>query len=393
MVKYRFRYIIMAWEKYDTGISINTKKDGTVSYRIQCWDGKSNKTLYDIVDAPHGLNKAQTKKWLRERRAEMMRTIENNLYGLSPKITFSEYFEKVYMSKELNIKPKTMHGYLQLYDKYLKNTIGPLEIREINSIILTNVQKNFKNQGVGDPTRAAIHRLWRLVLQYAFDDRIIDMNPAICRGIAPTVAEKEQSSLSLEDLQRFLDAVDKECPIWRTLIYTEVFTGLRRGELAALTWDDIHLDDEQPYIHVDKNVVVVRGCENKIGTPKTDSSVRDLAIFEPLLSILTEYKDYDTGTGFVFKGFGDPNEPINPDTITNHIRVLGNRCGIKCTPHTLRRTLASILDKSHVRLKVGQKILGHSSEAVTSKYYVITNRSDRDEGLKTFYDVVNNRNA
>ena len=43
------------------------------------------------------------------------------------------------MEKELNIKPKTMHRYLQLYEKYLKNTIGPLEIREINSIILTAV--------------------------------------------------------------------------------------------------------------------------------------------------------------------------------------------------------------------------------------------------------------
>ena len=59
------------------------------------------------------------------------------------------------------------------------------------------------------------------------------------------------------------------------------------------------MDDNQPYIHVDKNVVIVKGCENKIGTPKTPSSVRDLVIFEPLLGILKDYRDFDGGFGFI----------------------------------------------------------------------------------------------
>ena len=380
----------MSWEKYDKGIMINIKKNGTATYKIRCWNPTQQRMIYETFSAPEGLNKIETKKWLEERRSEIEKSIIHNPGYISPKITFSSYFENIYLKKELNIKPKTRHEYLKLYQNHIKGALGRMELVNITNITLSSVQANLREKNVGNSTRLAIHRLIRLVLQYAYEDRLILSNPAMCRGIAPKVEQKEQSVLTAEELQRLLDAVENDDLIWKALIYTAVFTGCRRGEIAGLVWTNVDLDSDQPRIHVDRNVVVVHGCDEKVGTPKTQSSVRDIFVYEPLLSILKEYRATVNGdSGYVFRSFSDPDDPINPDTITAHIKKAGLKAGLNCTPHTLRRTLPSILDRGNVRLKVSQKILGHSSEAVTSRYYVISNNTDRAEGMKIYYDIVN----
>ena len=221
----------MSWKRYEKGISVSQKSDGSLTFRLECWDKKLGKTQYDIVRPPADLSKAEMKKWLLKKRADMINTIDNNLPGISPKITFSEYYETVYLKKELNIKPKTREGYERLYCLYIQQTLGPVPLRDIMPVTLSELQSRFRDRGVGNSTRCAIHRLWRLVLQYAVEDRIIPMNPAMCRGIAPKVESKEQPVLTLDQLQRFIEEVDNECPLWRTLIYTEVFT-----DCAVASW-------------------------------------------------------------------------------------------------------------------------------------------------------------
>ena len=65
----------MSWEKYDKGIMINIKKNGTATYKIRCWNPTQQRMIYETFSAPEGLNKIETKKWLEERRSEIEKSI------------------------------------------------------------------------------------------------------------------------------------------------------------------------------------------------------------------------------------------------------------------------------------------------------------------------------
>ncbi|MBR6912105.1 MAG: site-specific integrase [Candidatus Methanomethylophilaceae archaeon] len=365
------------------------KKNGDVTYKLECWNNREQKMEYKVVSPPLYLNDNEVKKWLIEQRIELIKCIENNTAKIPSKVTFSWYYEQVYLGKELNLKPKTLDGYNQLYHRYIKGLIGDLEIRNITIFALVEAQRKLKEQGVGVPTRCAVHRVWRLVLQYAYEDMLIPINPANSRGIAPKPEEKQQPVLSMDELQRFIQEVNKEELFWRTLIYTELFTGIRRGEVAGLMWDDIDLDSGDPRLFLKRNVVIVKGQPLYIGEPKTKSSRRDIKIGEPLISLMREFREESDFGLFVFKSANNPDQPVYPDSITKHFHKISERCGVKCTPHTLRRTLTTVLGREGVSVKVGQLILGHSSEMVTSRYYLCPDRKDRDEGIDTYYRLVN----
>ena len=381
----------MSWEHYDTGIRKNQKKNGEVSYKLECWNKREQRMEYEVVNPPINLNKNETKKWLLEQRMELMKRIGNYTKKMPPKVTFSYYYEEVYLKKELNLKPKTMDGYNQVYNRYIKGLIGDLDIKSITISTLVEAQQKLKKQGLGVPTRCAVHRVWRLVLQYAFEDMLIPINPANSRGIAPKPNEKKQSVLTMDELQEFIQEVNSENIYWRAIIYTEIFTGIRRGEVAGLTWEDIDLDGDDPRMFINRNVVIVRGQPLYIGEPKSNASRRDIKVGEPLLSILKEYKEECGFAKFVFMSSNNPDQPIYPDSITKHFHKISERCGIKCTPHTLRRTLATLMGRKGVSVKVGQLILGHSSIQVTAKYYLSPDREERDAGIDTYYNLVNSR--
>ncbi len=379
----------MSWEHYDKGIRKNVKKNGEVTYKLECWNNREQKMEYKVVSPPVNLNANELKKWLIEQRIELSKRIGNNTMKMPPKVTFSWYYEQMYLGKELNLKPKTMDGYNQLYERHIKALIGDIEIKNITIPVLVEAQRKLKAQGVGIPTRCAVHRVWRLVLQYAYEDMLIPINPANSRGIAPKPEEKQQPVLSMDEMQRFIQEVNKEDLFWKTLIYTEIFTGIRRGEIAGLMWDDIDLDSNDPRMFLRRNVVIVRGQPLYVGEPKTRSSRRDIKIGEPLISLLREFRKESDFASYVFKSSNNPDQPVYPDSITKRFHKISERSGVRCTPHTLRRTLTTVLDREGVSMKVGQMILGHSSESVTARYYLCPDRKDRDAGIDAYYRIVN----
>ena len=103
---------------------------------------------------------------------------------------------------------------------------------------------------------------------------IIPKNPTE-NATVPKSNYKPMQVLNEQELDTFLQAVQND-DVWRDFFYTELMTGLRRGELLALQWDD--LDFETGVLTISKQVSLVRG-KIVMSVPKTKNSIRKLVPF------------------------------------------------------------------------------------------------------------------
>jgi integrase len=178
-----------------------------------------------------------------------------------------------------------------------------------------------------------------------------------------------------------------------------VYRGLRRGEILALRWTDIDLDEG--FLEISRNVVQL-GYATEEGTPKSEESERVIALDDDTIAVLTAHKARQYAErrllgpayqddGLVFaKADGSP---LHPEYVSRHLRVLIKRAGVPpITFHQLRHTAASLMLEAGYELKYVQHMLGHSSVTVTAKLYLhITRRLDQKRSGQVARLVPRNR--
>ena len=153
-----------------------------------------------------------------------------------------------------------------------------------------------------------------------------------------------------------------------------VDTGLRAGELLALTWNDIDL--ENGLIRVNKNVISVKNRDEDADTknkmivqdsPKTEASNRTIPLTKRSLDILKEMNDSKT-TDIVF-----PSEKNTYVSLRNYQRTFYKaleKAGLeKCSPHVLRHSFVTRCFKRNVQTKVISEMVGHAKLAHTTDIY------------------------
>lgn len=151
-------------------------------------------------------------------------------------------------------------------------------------------------------------------------------------------------------------------------------SGLRRGEVAALRWTDVDLDDAT--LTVREQIVVVDG-RDIVGPPKSASSCRTIALDASTVRLLRGLwrrhcrQLKETGrnrAGYVFVRAA--GQPVRPDYLTRRLRFLIDQCGLPPVRlHDLRHGAASLALAAGVELKVIQAMLGHSSIVTTADIY------------------------
>ena len=123
-------------------------------------------------------------------------------------------------------------------------------------------------------------------MEKAVQEGLIRMNPAVGCKLPPKKA-REMQVLTREEIQRFL--IHAKAEGYFELFLLELTTGLRRGELLALQWDDLNLETGE--LQVTKQVYRTKEDGLLISKPKTKSSIRTVSLPPTLLNILKEYKE------------------------------------------------------------------------------------------------------
>ena len=193
----------------------------------------------------------------------------------------------------------------------------------------------------------------------------------------PTVQQKpELEVLSIESHRKVMQYVRENFTFKNLGIYICLSCGLRIGEVCALTWSDIDIDEG--VIRIRKTIERVyvmdedeRHTELMIGAPKTQNSIRDIPISKELMKMLKPLRKVVNVDYFILSN--DAN-PIEPRTYRNYYKALMAEIGIPAMKfHGLRHSFATRCIESDCDYKTVSVLLGHSNIGTTLNLYVHPN--------------------
>ena len=363
------------------------------SYRLVCVVG------YNLQGRP--IKKSKTvhcsKKEAKIELAKFVADVQKCMYieGKSLKFTdFVEIWKRDYGSKEL--APSTYKRYLGILESRIipyfghfhVDKIKPTDIMQFYDLLSKDTQivrrKNNNGKKTGKPlspkTIVEHHRLLHAMLQKAVYWQMIVSNPAE-RVQAPKTKkpkrkyyDDEQSKALISGLMKLTEEQIK----YKVAIILTIFTGVRLGELMGLEWNDINFKDGIVSINRSSQYLADKGVFTKV--PKTESSIRDVAIPDFVVSLLEEYKYwYDEQKYQYGELWIDSNRlfvqadgrPMHPSTISKWFEKFVAQIGLPVINfHGLRHTNATLLIAQNIDVSVVAARLGHAQITTTLNFYV-----------------------
>ena len=203
-------------------------------------------------------------------------------------------------------------------------------------------------------------------------------------------SKDDQNFLDKKQLKKFLSEIkDHESEQIYTMFHVLAYTGLRRGELLALTWKDVDFLNEM--LSVTKNATYVKN-EKFISTTKTTASERLLSLDHDTLYLLKNWK-LNQKKLFFSRGvrvksdekqlvFPNPQNELFYKSILQSILAKPFYKDFKITTHGFRHTHASLLFESGATIKQVQERLGHTDVKTTLDVYThVTKNAEKDTAI------------
>ena len=299
------------------------------------------------------------------------------------KKSYVDYLRTDWINEKRNVEKleeSTIQTHISRINCYFLDFFRDTELQKIDSRLIANFYAYLATKNLSAETIHKIHAIINNSFKKALRDGLVVGNPVV--GIKlPKVHQKEKFSLSDAEVKRILQAAKDYCNNPKTknknifpLINLALVSGLRRGELLALTWDNIDFTTGKIYV---TNSV----CELKdkviIKTTKTDASKRSMIIPSAMIELLkTHRKNFATGK-FVFPSSDDKDKPQAPSNICRVYRKILSLAGVKSSLHILRHTNITNLITSGVDIKTVKNRAGHTRIETTMSYTHPSEEFDR----------------
>lgn len=295
---------------------------------------------------------------------KMVEDLNKGLNPVNAKITLKEAGELyLRLHASLNCKPATYKTYCGYLENLLVPFFGELNINEISPILVKEFIKQMQDKGRQNSTINKYVKFMSAIYNFMIDNDAITRNPIARIKPLKEIKNDKIRALSTEEVQALLTKTKVVYPDFYPLLFTALFTGMRRGELMALTWNSINW--VRGKITVDKNYV-----NGRLGTPKS-SKTRYVDMSDELARVLKEWRLAcpHSELSLVF-----PNSEGKYQSADNMIKRRFipslNRAGIDLIRfHDLRHTYASLLLANGAPMKYVQTQLGHASINMTMDLY------------------------
>ena len=226
---------------------------------------------------------------------------------------------------------------------------------------LTRVE--YYGPGLSDRMVRSCHATCRTALEKAVAEGLIPINPAVGCKLPPKKAG-EMQVLTHEEMQRFLIQA-KENDFYE-LALLELATGMRRGEICALRWDDLNFRTDA--LRIERQVIRVAGSLH-ISEPKTKNSSRTVILPPVVMNVLKELKAR-TDSEWIFPSPVLDGSPVDPQSVYRKMKKVLARAECKNIRfHDLWHTFATTALEHGMDVKTLSAIIGHVSSATTIDIY------------------------
>ena len=318
----------------------------------------------DGIEHNKRLSGFKTKKEAQQGYVEYITKKPNNT-DINAELYFNEVIEKYLQYKASRVKEGTIYEIEQKIQRHIYPFFEEKYIKKITPLDILTWQQSLEKYSYN--YKCSLRSILSAVYKYA--DRYLDI-PNIMHKVEPfrnIETEAEMLYWTKDEFQIFNQACSNK--MYQVYFYILYITGCRKGEVLALTWNDIDLNKRT--IQITKNVTTkTRESGWKITTTKNKSSNRIIDIGAKPAKILKEYQEWQKenfdNTTFVFCG-------ERPIPMTNIDRYFKNTCanaGVKkIRIHDLRHSCASLLISNGISIVAVSKRLGHKNIEQTLNTY------------------------
>lgn len=275
-------------------------------------------------------------------------------------MTFAEFVEKYFY--DLDVRQNTLRSKRYIIELKILPYFGKRKITEITQADILAWQKDIKKGGYEDTYLYTINSQLSAIFNHAV--RVYDLPSNPCQKVK-SMGKKQAKEMNIwtqEQFEQFLPHVkDKPYSYYGFLIF--FWTGLRLGELLALTVGDIDLDKKT--LTVNKSCQYLNG-ERVITPPKTEKSNRVIPLPNSLVEELREY--FNRRYGIMDS---DVIFPVTKSYFENEMRRGARLAGLeKIRIHDLRHSHASMLiSKMNIPIIAVSRRLGHEKVSITMDTY------------------------
>ena len=275
-----------------------------------------------------------------------------------------------------SVRPSTLEGYRGYIERNIKPRLGNKPVGKIVAEDIRQLYRELQEHGrqeehpqygykLAGSTVRRIHGVLHEALDAAAQENLIARNPT--DGIVlPRKKTTPKQVLNDTQLERFMTAI-REDKVWHDFFYTELTTGLRRGEICGLMWKDFDASTET--LKILRSVNAPKRGELEIGETKTERGRRTIRLPPSTVQRLKERKKHSISQ-WIFPDPLAPEKPVRPSAAYYWMKRILREAGLPAIRfHDLRHTFATHALTSGVDAKTLSGILGHTNASFTLDTY------------------------